>query len=53
LQAMGAEDDAAASAIRVSLGWQTTAADGDRFVEAWAALANRRAQRDFAERSVA
>ncbi len=49
LQAMGADDDAAASAIRVSLGWQSTAADCDRFVEAWTTLANRRAP----ERSVA
>jgi cysteine desulfurase len=53
LQAMGADDDAAASAIRVSIGWQTTAADGDRFVEAWTALASRRTQDDLAERSVA
>jgi cysteine desulfurase len=53
LQAMGADDGTAASAIRVSLGWQTTAADCDRFVEAWTALANRRARNDIAERSVA
>lgn len=53
LQAMGAGDDAAASAIRVSLGWQTSAADCDRFVEVWTALASRRAQSNFAERSVA
>ena len=53
LQAMGADDDGAASAIRVSLGWRTTPADCDRFVEAWAALASRRAQGDVAERSVA
>ena len=53
LQAMGADDDAAASAIRVSLGWQTSAADCDRFVETWTALANRRAHSDIAERSVA
>lgn len=42
LQAMGATDDAAASAIRVSLGWQTSAGDCDRFIETWTALANRR-----------
>ena len=53
LQAMGADDDAAASAIRVSLGWQTTAAHCDRFVEAWTTVANRRAGSELAERSVA
>lgn len=53
LQAMGAGDDAAASAIRVSLGWQTSAADCDRFIEVWTALANRHVQTDLAERSVA
>lgn len=53
LQAMGAGDDAAASAIRVSLGWQTSAADCDRFVEAWTRVAKRRARTELAERSVA
>lgn len=53
LQAMGADDDAAASAIRVSLGWQTKEADCDRFVEVWSALANRRTQPEVAARSVA
>lgn len=53
LQAMGADDAAAASTIRISLGWQTSAADCERFVEAWTALANRRSQPDIAERSVA
>ncbi len=53
LQAMGAADDAAASAIRVSLGWQSSAADCDRFVETWTALANRRVASDLAEQSVA
>jgi cysteine desulfurase len=53
LQAMDAGDDAAASAIRISLGWQTSAADCDRFVEVWTALANRHVQTDPAERSVA
>jgi len=37
LAAMGAGDDADC-AIRVSLGWSTTAAEIDRLVEAWAAL---------------
>jgi cysteine desulfurase len=53
LQAMDAGDDAAASAIRISLGWQTSAADCDRFIEVWTALANRHVQTDLAERSVA
>ncbi|MFT5180584.1 MAG: cysteine desulfurase [Alphaproteobacteria bacterium] len=53
LQAMGADDEAAASAIRVSLGWQTSAGDGDRFVEAWSALANRRVSSELGHRSVA
>jgi len=53
LQAMGAGDEAAASAIRVFIGWQTSDTDCDRFVETWTALANRRVQTDLAERSVA
>lgn len=53
LQAMGAGDDAAASAIRVSLGWQTSDVDCDRFIDAWTALANRRDRADVAQRSVA
>ena len=53
LQAMGAGDDAAASAIRVSLGWNTSAGDCDRFIDAWSALANRRERSAAAERSVA
>lgn len=35
LKAMGFDDMAAASAIRVSLGWATTEEDVQRFVEAW------------------
>jgi cysteine desulfurase len=38
---MGATLEEAASAIRVSLGWSTTAADVDRLVEAWSALYRR------------
>jgi len=38
LRALGAPDDIAGCAIRVSLGWATTEADIDRFVEAWRAL---------------
>jgi cysteine desulfurase len=53
LQAMGAGDDAAASAIRISLGWQTSTDDCDRLIDAWSALANRRDRTDSAQRSVA
>lgn len=35
LDAMGVGDDLAGSAIRVSLGWASTADDVDRFVSAW------------------
>ncbi len=38
LGAMGAPADLAASAIRVSLGWQSRAEDIDRFMAAWAGL---------------
>jgi cysteine desulfurase len=38
LAAMGVAPDAAASAIRVSLGWASTAADVDRLVAAWGDL---------------
>ena len=41
LTAMGVPADEAASAIRVSLGWGTTAGDIDRFVDAWTALRRR------------
>jgi cysteine desulfurase len=41
LAAMGASPEEATSAIRVSLGWSTTAADIDRLVEAWGALYRR------------
>jgi len=53
LQAMGADDAAAASAIRVSLGWRTRAEDCDRFVEVWGAMAARRGDAGDAKRSVA
>jgi cysteine desulfurase len=39
LRAMGADAVAAGSAIRVSLGWQSSAEDVDRFVAAWTDLA--------------
>ncbi|MEX2298120.1 MAG: cysteine desulfurase family protein [Dongiaceae bacterium] len=41
LGAMGVEPEAANAAIRVSLGWQSTDADVDRFLDAWRALATR------------
>jgi cysteine desulfurase len=53
LQAMGADDEAAASAVRVSLGWRTTADDCARFVEVWKGLAARRDEDDAGQRSVA
>ena len=41
LAAMGLGPEAAASAIRVSLGWRSTPEDIDRFVEAWIGLWSR------------
>ena len=40
--AMGASPDAAATAIRVSLGWDTKQDDIDRFIDAWIALCQRK-----------
>jgi cysteine desulfurase len=45
LRAMGATEQEAGSAIRVSLGWQSTEADIDRFIDAWSRLAAQRADR--------
>jgi len=42
LRAMGADATTAGSAIRVSLGRQSTAEDVERFLEAWCVLATRR-----------
>jgi cysteine desulfurase len=42
LDAMGAAPEVADSTIRVSLGWSTTAADVERFLDAWRRLADRR-----------
>ena len=42
LAAMGQGDEAAASAIRVSLGWDSDAAAVERFVDAYAGMAQRR-----------
>lgn len=44
LQAMGASETQAREAIRVSLGWRNTAADVDRFLEAWTPLARQAAE---------
>jgi len=42
LAAMGVAPEIASSTIRVSLGWSTSEADVDRFVQSWAALYRRR-----------
>ena len=42
LAAMGAPPDTAATAVRVSLGWNTQGADIDRFISAWTALYRRK-----------
>ena len=42
LAAMGLPDAVAGAAIRVSLGWASTAEDVDRFVAAWGELAGRK-----------
>ncbi|MDH3968810.1 MAG: aminotransferase class V-fold PLP-dependent enzyme, partial [Rhodospirillales bacterium] len=44
LRAMGASEEEAASAIRVSLGWRSEAGDVEGFLEAWAALYQRCAE---------
>lgn len=44
LTAMGANDDAAKSALRISLGWATTQADIDRFLESWSKIVERNKQ---------
>ena len=41
LEAMGADPQESGSAIRVSLGWTTTAEEVDRFCDAWAAIYRR------------
>jgi cysteine desulfurase len=42
LTAMGADEEEAGSAIRISLGWTTTAADVDALVESWGKLFRRK-----------
>ncbi|MEO0880100.1 MAG: cysteine desulfurase family protein [Pseudomonadota bacterium] len=41
LTAMGADDEAASSGVRVSLGWNSTPADADAFIDAWLAAYHR------------
>ncbi|MCB1529673.1 MAG: cysteine desulfurase [Rhodospirillales bacterium] len=43
LTAMGADEDAAKSALRISLGWATTADEIERFIEAWSNIYQRTA----------
>ncbi len=54
LRAMGVAEDEAACAIRISLGWGSTAADAERLIEAWGALyARTRANAASARRGAA
>jgi cysteine desulfurase len=46
LRAMGIAEAEAASAIRVSLGWRSEAADVDAFLQAWGELSARTGRRD-------
>lgn len=46
LRAMGVDEAQAATAIRVSLGWRSVAADGDAFLQAWGELHARAGTRD-------
>jgi cysteine desulfurase len=48
LAAMGVPPEIAAGTIRVSLGWTTTQADVDHFLEAWTALHRRLSRRNTA-----
>jgi cysteine desulfurase len=48
IAAMGVPDEEALTAIRVSLGWSTTPADIDRFVEAWRIVFERCGRREAA-----
>ena len=45
LTAMGVDEATASSAIRISLGWNTVAADIDRLVASWGALYQRAARK--------
>ena len=53
LKAMGVGEDIAATAVRVSMGWTTTAADVDRFVEVWSGIFGRAQARRAAPAAVA
>ncbi len=54
LRAMGVAEDEAGCAIRISLGWNSTAADAERLIEAWGALyARTRANAPTAPRAAA
>ncbi len=53
LLAMGADDETAKSAIRVSLGADTRAEEIDRFVDVWSDMAGRRSLNNEKRRSVA
>jgi cysteine desulfurase len=48
IEAMGVPEDEALTAIRVSLGWSSTAAEVDRFVEAWRTVFERCGRRAVA-----
>lgn len=48
LEAMGASRDQVSSAIRVSLGWNSTAEDVSRFIESWQRIAARHLAADAA-----
>ncbi len=49
LTALGANEDLARSALRVSFGWQSTPEDADRLVEAWSKAARRAVPEKFKE----
>ncbi|MDA0239668.1 MAG: cysteine desulfurase family protein [Proteobacteria bacterium] len=53
LTAMGADDDAAGSAIRVSFGWQSVAEDVDAFLSAWLDLYQRHRSSNNAQATAA
>ena len=51
MQAMGAVPEIAGSTIRVSLGWSTTEAEIEHFLEAWTAMYRRVKPRAAAARA--
>ena len=48
LDAMGMDNETASGAIRISLGWNSTGAEIDRFLSAWQAIYERRKQHSAA-----